>query len=97
LLENKVAKMEPKDLYLRIVAPDGKILPAGESEAYKFTFNGTRGYYSDKITVDYDRTVKEHCLDWEKPSEEYEMQAGKYTLFLFAEDYQMASTSYELK
>lgn len=95
--ENRVAPKEKKNLYLRIIAPDGSILTAGESEDYKFKFNGVEGYYSDKLTIDYDQNAKEYCLDWEKPSQDYEMNSGVYTLFLYAEDYEMASTKYELR
>ncbi len=95
--ENRVAVKEKKNLYLRIIAPDGGILAAGESEDYKFEFNGVKGYYSDKLQIDYDQSAKEYCLDWEKPSEDYEMTSGTYTFFLYAEDYEMASTKYDLR
>jgi hypothetical protein len=96
LNENKVAKAEKKDLYLRIIAPDGLPLTEGTTDEYKFEFNGTKGYYSDKLQVEYSNEAKEYCLDWAKPSEDYEVQAGKYTIFLYAEDYEMASTTHEL-
>lgn len=95
--ENRVAKIEKKNLYLRIFAPDGEVLAPGISEEYKFEFNGLNGYYSDKLKIDYDRTAKEYCLDWAKPNEEYEFLAGSYTLFIYAEDYEMAKLTLELK
>lgn len=95
--ENRVAEKEKKEIYLRVLAPDGSILTAGESEEFKFEFNGVKGYYSDKLVIDYNREAKEYCLDWTKPSEDYEMMEGTYTLFLYAEDYEMASTKYELR
>lgn len=95
--ENRVAAEEKKNLYLRIIAPDGSILTAGESEDYKFLFNGVSGYFSDKLEIAYDRNAKEYCMDWTKPFEEYEMTSGTYTIFLFAEDYEMASTKFELR
>ncbi len=97
LAENRVAKQEKKSLYLRILSPDGNILTAGETDAFKFKFNGVRGYYSDKLEIDYDRSEKQYCMDWEKPSPEYEILPGKYTLFLYAEDYEMASTTFDFK
>lgn len=97
LNENKVAKQEKKMLYLRIIAPDGVILTDKSSSDSRFEFNGGKGYYSDKLEVNYDRSAKEYCLDWEKPNEEYEVLAGEYKLFLYAEDYEMGNTSYTLK
>lgn len=95
--ENRVAKAEKKKLYIRIFAPDGEVLAPGLGEEYKFEFNGLKGYYSDKLVVDYDNTAKEYCLDWAKPNEEYEMLAGEYVIFIYAEDYEMAKLSLELK
>ena len=97
--ENRVAKKEKKALYLRIIAPDGVILTDNNSDSddSRFEFNGGKGYYSDKLLVDYDQSAKEYCLDWVKPNEEYEVLAGKYQLFIYAEDYEMGSLSYTLK
>lgn len=95
--ENRVAKVEKKTLYIRIFAPDGEVLAPGVSEEYKFEFNGLKGYYSDKLKIDYDRAAKEYCLDWAKPNEDYEFLAGSYTLFIYAEDYEMAKLTLELK
>lgn len=95
--ENSLAKVEKKNLYIRIFAPDGEVLAPGVSEEYKFEFNGLKGYFSDKLVVDYDQTAKEYCLDWEKPDEDYEMLAGTYIIFIYAEDYEIAKLSLELK
>lgn len=95
--ENRVAKMEKKTLYLRVIAPDGVILTDGASEESRFEINGGKSYFSDKKVVDYDRNAKEYCMDWAKPNEDYEMLPGTYQLFLYAEDYEMAAVSYDLK
>lgn len=95
--ENKVAKKEKKTLYLRLLAPDGTVLTPNDNESHQFEFNGETALYSDKKEVDYDGNAKEYCLDWAKPNDDFDMLSGKYTLFLYAEDYEMVSTSYELK
>jgi len=97
LNENKVAPKEKKMLYLRIIAPDGAILTAKGDNAPQFEFNGNKGFYSDKKEVDYDGTAKSYCLDWEKPTEDFDLPSGKYHLSIYAEDYEMASFTYELK
>lgn len=94
---NKVAKKGNKNLYLRILAPDGKILAAGSSADYKFEFNGSEAYFSDKLSIEYNKKAKKYCLDWEKPDEDYIMLPGKYHIYLYAEDYEMAALSYELR
>lgn len=97
LNENKVAKAEKKTLYIRVIAPDGQLLAAGSGSEHRFEYNGQKGFYSDKLTVDYSNSTKEYCLDWTRPSEDYEFLAGNYTVFIYAEDYEMANTSHELK
>lgn len=97
LNENKVAKAGKKPLYLRIIAPDGNILTAENVDDSRFEYNGGKGYYSGKKVVDYDQSEKDFCLDWEKPTEDYEVLPGTYLLYLYAEDYEMAAVSYELK
>lgn len=97
LEENLVAKAEKKNLYLRIMAPDGQVLPAGIGEEFKFSFNGVKGYYSDKLVVDYQNKAQEYCLDWAKPTEDYEFMIGEYLLFIYAEDYEMANAKHILR
>ncbi len=97
LNENKVAKAESKKLYLRIIAPDGVVLTEGTTDEYKFEFNGGQGYYSDKKVIEYGNEEVQYCLDWAKPNEEFEVLAGEYNIFLYAEDYEMASTTFGLK
>lgn len=95
--ENKVAKAEKKNLYIRIIAPDGTLLTPGMGDEYRFEFNGSKGYFSDKLSIDYTNSTQEVCLDWAKPFEDYEVLEGVYNLFLYAEDYEMASTTLELR
>lgn len=95
--ENKVAPIGKKKLYLKILAPDGVILTAGDSEDSRFEVNDSKSYYSGTKEITYNRAAQEVCLDWAKPNEDYEMLSGTYQLYLYAEDYEMAAVSYELK
>ncbi|MFT4756632.1 MAG: hypothetical protein ACI91R_001279 [Vicingaceae bacterium] len=97
LNENKVAKAGKKPLYLRIISPDGTILSAENVEESRFEFNGGKGYYSGKKEVQYNQAEQELCLDWVKPSEDFMVLPGTYQLFIYAEDYEMAAVSYELR
>jgi hypothetical protein len=51
--ENKIAKSGPKDVYIRIITPDGKEMAKSYEESYRFVFNSTKGYFSGKETVNY--------------------------------------------
>ena len=97
LNENKVAKAGKKPLYLRIIAPDGNILTAENVDDSRFEFSGGKGYYSGKMEVDYTQAEQELCLDWVKPSQEEVVLPGIYQLYVYAEDYEMAAVSYELR
>lgn len=97
LNENKVAKAGKKPLYLRIIAPDGNILTAENVEDSRFEFSGGKGYYSGKKDVQYNQSEQEMCLDWVKPTDNEVVLPGTYQLYIYAEDYEMAAVSYELK
>jgi hypothetical protein len=51
--ENKITKPGSKDIYVRIMTPDGKELAKSYDENYKFRFDGSTGYYAGKTTIDY--------------------------------------------
>lgn len=51
--ENKLTRNGPKDVYVRIMTPDGKELAKGYDDNYRFRFNESFGYYAGKTTIDY--------------------------------------------
>ncbi len=51
--ENKLTKSGPKDVFVRIMTPDGKELAKGYDDNYRFRFNESFGYYAGKTTIDY--------------------------------------------
>ncbi len=51
--ENKITKPGAKDVYVRIMTPDGKELAKNYDDNYKFKFNGSTGYYAGKTSIDY--------------------------------------------
>lgn len=52
--ENKIAKAGPRDIYIRIMTPDGKEMTKEYSDLYKFTFNKTSsGYFAGIETIQY--------------------------------------------
>src|ERR1700740_515930 len=42
--ENKIAKNGPKDVYVRIITPDGKEMAKSYDDNYRFIFNSSTGY-----------------------------------------------------
>lgn len=51
--ENKLTKSGPKDVFVRIMTPDGKELAKGYDDNYRFRFNDSYGYFAGKTTIDY--------------------------------------------
>ena len=62
--ENKIARSGPKDIYIRIMTPDGKEMAKSYDESYRFAFNKTRGYFAGKEIVNYaniELTAQTYC------------------------------------
>lgn len=51
--ENKLAKSGSKDVFVRIMTPDGKEMAKSYDDNYRFKFNDSYGYYAGKTTIDY--------------------------------------------
>jgi hypothetical protein len=51
--ENKLSKSGSKEIYVRIMTPDGKELAKSYDDNYRFKFNDSFGYYAGKTTIDY--------------------------------------------
>jgi hypothetical protein len=54
--ENKIAKPGAKDVYVRIMTPDGKEMAVSYDDNYRFRFNNSSGYYAGKTTIEYANT-----------------------------------------
>lgn len=91
---NEVSKPGKKDIYLRIIAPDGNVLAFDQTKDYMFTYDGKEGLYSRKEEVLYENEEVDMCLYWDVKDE---LKEGKYLVEIYAENYMMGTTSFELK
>ena len=96
LSENKIAKKGPKDIYVRIISPDGKILAEGADESYMFTYDGIRGVYSAKKTMDYNNEQITGCTSF-KIKEGANFPEGKYIAEIYADEANIGTVSFEMK
>lgn len=92
--KNEVTKPGKKEVYLRIIAPGGEVLAFGQTEEYMFTYEGKEGLYSRKEEILYENEELDMCLYWDVKEE---LQPGKYIVEVYAEDYLMGTTSFELQ
>lgn len=91
--ENKIAKSGPKDVYVRIITPDGKEMAKSYDDNYRFIFNGSAGYYAGKTRIDYANSeigVVTLC-EGSAP-----LVPGNYMIEITADDVVIGSTSLKL-
>jgi hypothetical protein len=51
--ENRVARSGAKDIFVRIITPDGKEMAKSYDESCRFNFNKSKGYFAGKETINY--------------------------------------------
>ena len=93
LMENKISKPGNRELYMRIVGPEGKVLPTKDGVA-KFDFAGGEDYYSVSRPVDYNNVQMEVCVFYDVQNE---IKKGDYTLFLYEGPNQIGTTTLALR
>lgn len=76
---NRTTSSGQRSMYLRIISPDGTVLPAADGVG-RFDFNGVQGAYSAKRTVDYQNQSMEVCIFWEANGQ---MTSGEYTAQIY--------------
>lgn len=90
--ENAVAQPGPKEIYLRIIRPDEVVLPAAGGET--FAFNGDQIPCSAKRELEYENKDIDMCIFWDKNAD---LIAGTYTVILYADGYEIGSSTFTLK
>lgn len=80
--ENKLTDPGNKDLFIRILTPDGRVFAENTDDSHRFEFNGVRGLYSIKKTIKYGNKEMKVCMDWEKKGEE-DFPIGEYIVEIY--------------
>ena len=91
--ENLTARSGSKTLYLRVISPDGSVLPAGGGDN-RFQFNGVEGEYSAKRDIDYQNQPVEACIYWKAAGQ---LASGQYIVEVYESGGQVGTTSFNLK
>ncbi|MCH2199413.1 MAG: hypothetical protein MK081_11595 [Flavobacteriales bacterium] len=82
VMENRIAKPGDKDIYLRVIAPDGTVLPSSDGQASReFAEEGVQ-YYSVKRNIDYNNAQMDVCVFY-TVQEGTELQKGDYKMFVY--------------
>ena len=91
IVENQVVDKGAKDIYLRIIGPDGTILSSSNET---FMLKGQASVYTIRQTIFYENKSTDLCIYWEKGNS---YSAGKYTVEIYCEGNQIGSSSVTLK
>ena len=92
--ENLLSIPGNKEIFMRILTPDGRILSEGTGDSYRFTFNGVRGLYSGKKQINYQNREMEVCMDWVVKEE---LPIGEYVVELYCDEADIGKNKFVLR
>ncbi len=96
LAENSIIQAGNKNIYIRIAAPDSRILVKSRDDAYSFMYKGERLQYSIMEVVNYQNANKEVCVYWDKRDTQ-ELPPGLYYIDIYEGDHQIGEANLLLK
>jgi len=94
--ENRISPKGKKTIFLRIISPDGVVLPSNDGENSQFEFNGVSGKYSVKRQIDYDNEAMDLCIFYTVDSE-MGLQSGKFIVEMYEMGTLIGKTDFDLK
>ena len=96
ILDNAIAEKTEKTLYLRIIAPNGKVLgtPAMNSDSFKAE-NGDEIKFSSK--KQFTNTTEKQAMKLIYEELDLEFEKGEYKVEIYVDGYLSGSSSYSLK
>lgn len=94
LSENPITKSGQKNIYFRIISPEGKVLTDESSIGKTFEYDGVNGIYTMIRKVEYNNEVLDVCIYWDIPSQ---LSPGFYIVELYLEEVLIGKTSFDMK
>lgn len=91
--ENRITSAGNKVLYMRVISPDGTVLPATDANN-RFKFNGVEGEFSARREVNYQNQPVDVCIFWTGTSE---MRTGQYLVELYESGALVSKADFTLK
>lgn len=92
--ENEVAEADGKEILLRLLAPNGKVLFDVHRGAGSFLLNGKELFYTLKQDILYDKRNQQIAFLYDKQSP---YPAGTYQIEIYTDGYLMGKGTFELK
>ncbi len=95
--ENPLLSAGAKNIYIRVARPDKLILTKGKGDDYSFSYKGEILQYTMLETVNYQNQAIDICSYWINRSTKESLPAGVYIVSVYADDFEIGQTSFELK
>lgn len=94
LSENQITTKGEKNIYFRIISPEGKVLTDDNSAGKTFTYDGVQGIYTMIRKIDYQNSALDVCIYWDIPEV---LSPGFYIVELYVEEVLIGKTSFDMK
>ena len=94
LSENQITTQGQKNIYFRIISPEGKVLTDENSAGKTFTYDGVQGIYTMIRKVEYQNEALDVCIYWDIPEA---FSPGFYIVELYVEEVLIGKTSFDMK
>lgn len=94
LAENKVAPIEGKKIYIRLIDENGQVIFDMARGSGSFIMNGKEEWYTSVQEILFDNTKQKLSFVYEKGSE---YAAGKYQIEIITDSYRMGGISFVVK
>lgn len=94
LAKNEVAPVEGKDLFIRVLEPDGSVIFDVAKGSGTFMHEGKEMFYTMKKEILYDNTGQQVSFLYDKESDYVE---GRHTVEIYADDYIIGKTNFEIR
>ncbi|MHA4739329.1 hypothetical protein [Dyadobacter sp. MSC1_007] len=93
--ENAVAKQNEKEIYLRILDPDGAVLSDMATGSGSFMYNGKELIYSSKQTINFTNSGQSVDIFYGRGG--IPMKDGKYAIELYSEGFRIGQGDFTVK
>jgi len=95
LAENAVAKQNEKDIFLRILDPEGAVLSDMATGSGAFSYNGKEMIYSSKQTINFNNTRQAVDIYYGRGG--IPMKDGKYSIEVYSEGFKIGQGDFTVK
>ncbi len=92
--ENYVTDIGPKEIYMKVLGPEGSTLYNEQSGSGTFKFQGQDALYTTKKTIEFTQAAQNVTIYWEKGSD---YAPGKYIIELYSDGMSIGKGEFSLK